>query len=616
MSDSAEAAPGGRPGSRTEQTAGSRDRAAGGPVDQGAPEHPRRGGVGWFGWAFLIALWGYAVYRLGSLWYANEAYSFGWFMPLLCLLLFWERWKCRPRREPVRAGVGTFLLTGLLAGLLAVALLILEVIPIGRLAAWLFALVVCALSIIALYCIGGRSYSRHFVFPLLFFLIAVPWPLRYEVPLIRTLSEWNAGISARLANHLGTPAIRSGVLIETGAGLVGVDDACSGIRSFQASVMVGLFLGELFRYGLLRRLVLLVGGVSIAFLCNVARTTFLVRTCDLKGLDAVNLYHDRAGFTILGITFAGLLALAWLLRRRRGADAKPGWREQLRQARAGATRPAAPAPAAAPDASQPASPAAPGGAETRGAGGTTGVLPGITPAWQLRVALAAVLVWVVLVEAGMELWFGVGSRRYALTPAWSFRLPEQNPEFRRLPISPKVRGLLRFDEGQRAEWRDAAGRVWQLYYLEWKPARNRYGATTADAQQLGHTTDICLVNTGMKLQTNLPMRVIEAGGVRWMVTQDRLLDRGRTFHLFSAHWKPRMNDATWQPALHQSGSRLRLVAHAIRARDRDDQGQRMIKVGVWEMDSDEAAEQAFRDYLASMVVGPATAGVGGQPQSK
>ena len=69
-------------------------------------------------------------------------------------------------------------------------------------------------------------------------------------------------------------AMTPGVVIETGAGPVGVDTACSGIRSFQASVMVGLFLGELFRYGFLRRMILLLGGIGVAFLCNVVRTTW------------------------------------------------------------------------------------------------------------------------------------------------------------------------------------------------------------------------------------------------------------------------------------------------------------------------------------------------------
>ena len=286
--------------------------------DSGYEGGESRGGVGRFGWGFLILLCGYLIYRLGTLWHSNEQYSYGWFVPLLCLMLFRERWQRRPRRDPVRAASGTFLVLGLGALVLLPGALFLEVIPHWRFAGWIFAVAAVATTVIALYFIGGRSYSRHFIFPVIFFLIAVPWPSRVEQPTIETMSKLNAAASSAVANTLGTPAVRHGVLIETGTGLVGVDEACSGIRSFQASVMIGLFLGELFGCGFLRRMLLLFGGVGIAFLCNVVRTTYLVRVADLRGLDAVNLRHDTAGFMIMGVTFVGLLVLAWMMRKRSG----------------------------------------------------------------------------------------------------------------------------------------------------------------------------------------------------------------------------------------------------------------------------------------------------------
>jgi len=57
----------------------------------------------------------------------------------------------------------------------------------------------------------------------------------------------------------------------------------------------GAFLGELFRYSFFRRLFFLLSGVALAFGCNVVRTTYLVRVCDLKGEGAVSTAHDAAG---------------------------------------------------------------------------------------------------------------------------------------------------------------------------------------------------------------------------------------------------------------------------------------------------------------------------------
>ncbi len=134
---------------------------------------------------------------------------------------------------------------------------------------------------------------------MIFFLIAVPWPSRLEEPLVTKLAHLSAAMSTWAANWLGTPAIRKGVVIQTGAGMVGIDEACSRIRSFQAAMMVALFLGELFRYTFFRRLFFLLSGVALAFGCNVVRTTYLVRVCDLKGRSAVNAAYDPAGFTIV-----------------------------------------------------------------------------------------------------------------------------------------------------------------------------------------------------------------------------------------------------------------------------------------------------------------------------
>ena len=274
----------------------------------------------WLGRSALITLallWVYAAYRMGTLWHSYKDYSYGWFVPLLCAGLFWERWKRRPAADPMAACTGPLMVFGGLLLILGAACLVFEVIPNWRFAGWLFTGTILGLSFCILLMLGGRAWVNHFAFPLLFFLIAVPWPSAIEYPLISKLSHLNAVVSTVLSNILGTPAIRRGVIIETGAGLVGVDDACSGIRSFQSTLMIALFLGELFGYGFFRRLFFLLSGGVLAFGCNVIRTTYLVRICDLKGKDAVNEYHDQAGFTIMGITLVGLLVWAWMIRPKR-----------------------------------------------------------------------------------------------------------------------------------------------------------------------------------------------------------------------------------------------------------------------------------------------------------
>ncbi len=546
----------------------------------------------------LILLWGYVVYRLGTLWHSNEDYTFGWFVPLLCLCLCRERWKRRPSRSPIRPAGGTFFLLGMFGLSLLPGALFLEVIPYWRFAGWLFAGAAVGITFIILYFLGGHSWSRYFTFPVIFFLIAVPWPSRFEGPLIDKMSRLNAAVSAASANVLGTPAVRRGVLIETGAGLVGVDEACSGIRSFQASVMVALFLGELFSFSILRRGVLLFGAVVLAFACNVIRTTYLVRIADLHGLAAVNLYHDQAGFAILGITLFGLLVLVWLLRHKRSKDDADLSLVESRLEDIEELHDLATGPRAAKEGSTP----PPGNVASRivaepiptqtGASGSTNP-------FLIKAALAGLVVWIVLVEMGIQFWFRPAEKQAAALAAWSLKLPIQAAEYRELPLSENVRAMLSYDEGRKAEWRDNSGCVWQLYYLRWLPAETRYRATVTCTQARGHAPDVCLRLAGMVLQTNLGTQTMSMNGVHLRVGTERFLAQGRDFHVFSCYWEP---NNKWVPhAAPGTIQAVRSVLHALITHDRGWNEKRVIKAGVWGKESDEAAQAAFREYLPAMI---------------
>ena len=71
-----------------------------------------------------------------------------------------------------------------------------------------------------------------------------------------------ADVAAETAMLLGIPAQVEGNLIRVSTGLVGVNEACSGIRSLQTSLMIGLLFGELKRLSVLRRVALVIGAVG------------------------------------------------------------------------------------------------------------------------------------------------------------------------------------------------------------------------------------------------------------------------------------------------------------------------------------------------------------------
>ena len=473
----------------------------------------------------------------------------------------------------------------------------LEVIPYWRFAGWIFAGAAVGITFIILYFLGGHSWSRYFAFPVIFFLIAVPWPTRLEHPLIEKMSKLNAAASAASANVLGTPAVRRGVLIETAPGLVGVDEACSGIRSFQASVMVALFLGELFSYGILRRGVLLFGAVVLAFTCNVIRTTYLVRIADLRGIAAVNLRHDQAGFAILGVTLFGLLVLVWLLRPRPGRQGVDLSLVESRLDDLEELHNLAPGPRAAKEDSTPAPGAVPSRIVAEPVPTQTGAAVSANPSL-IKAALAGLVVWIVLVEMGIHFWFRPAEKQAATLAAWSLKLPAQAAEFHELPISENVRAMLGYDEGRQAEWRDNSGSAWQLYYFRWLPAETRYRATMTCGQARGHAPDVCLRNAGMVLQTNLGTQTMSLNGVHLQVSNERFLAQGRDFHVFSCSGNP---TSGCRRRLRARFTAVRSVLHALITRNHGWNEKRVIKAGVWGKEWDEAALAAFREYLPAMI---------------
>ena len=148
--------------------------------------------------------------------------------------------------------------------------------PDWRPLSWLHALCVVAITLVFLWSVGGTPWLRHFAFPVAFTLIAVPWVSPIEQPIVQGLMRVVAVISSETVALFGIPARLEGHLIRIPDGLVGVNEACSGVRSLQTSLMIGLLFGELKRLSILRRIVLVIAAAAIAFVGNCIRAFFLV----------------------------------------------------------------------------------------------------------------------------------------------------------------------------------------------------------------------------------------------------------------------------------------------------------------------------------------------------
>jgi exosortase len=161
----------------------------------------------------------------------------------------------------------------------------------------------------------GWAGVKHFAFAAAFILLALPIPAVVYDPIVMSLQSWIAAMNVEVLNMFGVPAQKTGSLIQLPNCTVGVDEACSGIRSLQSTVMATLFIGflTLRRTGL--KVLLFLIGIALAIFGNVVRSLFLSFTANGRGIEGIQTYHDAAGWSILAFTAAGVILFAWWLSR-------------------------------------------------------------------------------------------------------------------------------------------------------------------------------------------------------------------------------------------------------------------------------------------------------------
>ena len=254
-------------------------------------------------------------------WQSNPDLSHGFFMPLLFLLLLHEsRSHGEPRflaDGPVKTGVFWLALLG---GILGVAAAGLYAAATG----WSHALVLFGLTLSAgLLLVAGLLTFASPAVRLLPFnwtaLVAVGlWVLCAPIPpgtYSRLTLSLQLSVSEQVlgALHLlGIAASRHGNIIELANTTVGVEEACSGVRSLISCVFAGFFFSAtLVRRPWARALIILLAA-PLALIMNFLRSLTLTLLAN-RGVDISGTWHDLTGFAVLGVTALVLGGLAVLL---------------------------------------------------------------------------------------------------------------------------------------------------------------------------------------------------------------------------------------------------------------------------------------------------------------
>ena len=495
---------------------------------------------------FFGLLWFEVINHLKSEWSLNPQYSYGWSVPFLALYLLWKRWPGRPSPAPPGSRAWPIALMVFCALLFFPIRFVAEANPDWRLLSWSFALVAVTMSILWTFLVGGAPWLRHFAFPFLFFLVAVPWPVQFEQVVVQNLMRAVSTINVSLLNIAGIPALQHGNVIEVGSGFIGIEEACSGVRSLQATLMVSLFLGEFYSFTFSRRVLLVVAAASLAFFFNVVRTAILVWMGAKSGAASIEAWHDPAGLTILLVCLFGLWLLSLIMRRQSTSAL-------LESQCVGKER---------------------------------------APVRFFQPLLVSFTLWFLATEAGVQAWYHL-HQSSAASSRWVVRWPDSENNYKLVPIAPEAENLLRYNEGGGAAWQTADGRHWMMYFFRWLPGR------TAALFVKVHRPDICLPASGMTMERDNGLRLLTVNGVNLPVRSYRFDDRGAPLHVFYCYWDARSSYENAKAAEEEDWTPRGRLRAALRGRR--EIGAQMLEVIVWGYEDDTEANEALRRELAQIV---------------
>ncbi len=273
------------------------------------------------GMALLAAIWLLVCLQLSMSWRINPQYAHGWLVPFICLYLAFKTnhpsitsTASKDRKKP---NLWLWILGSLSIILFFPAWIIREANSDWRLINVVLVGLAMLTTVAMLHNDGGWGRVKALAFPILFFLVAVPLPLAKELEITLWLQGRVSEIIVDLLLLLGYHVELQGHVINAPPfGQVGVDEACSGIRGLQASLVVSLFLGHYFRFSLSHRLQFCFLGLAFALFANVARAFFLAIFAARGKLDFVAKWHDTAGLVETLCILIALFICSQLLKGR------------------------------------------------------------------------------------------------------------------------------------------------------------------------------------------------------------------------------------------------------------------------------------------------------------
>lgn len=444
----------------------------------------------------LAISWGFLITQVRHHWGGESYYNFGWFVPVMAIWLLLKNINdLQPkatRRESVYVLLGAVFLSPVL---LFHALS--EVNPFWRLPLWLQACSISGFTLVLFHRAYGMKGVVRAAFPLFFLCTMIPWPYRLEVQIVQSLTQVVVAFSLQGLHFLGYPVVLAGNSLTLGEMHIGVNEACSGIRSLQALFMVTLFLGSLFNQTVPRRLFTIVLLPLIVIFINTIRAIFLSLQVIENGQAAYDKWHDPAGYIAFGASMVLIYGAIELLNKGlpSGSSSQPLDLKKIQQSWA-----------------------------------------------TMKAPLASLLFPIIALAYFMmvEGWFQYHEMKAPADRGWKLEMPvEDDSTTRYLEIHKQVSSLLGYSFGHRFQHMIERKSGVEVYY---------YGYTDenklSSVSSYGHSPAICMESIGAKLIEELDPLMLEKGSLHIPVKHYlfELPKDNYQMHVFWIVWENRNMD--------------------------------------------------------------------------
>jgi len=265
-------------------------------------------GVGRGAWAqaallmFLFAAvfgptWAWAV----GIWSRSEFYSHGFLILPISVFLAWRLWQSRPTPAGSTA-------PGILLVLVSAAIhLVARKFDVWFPSAFAFVGVLAG----TLWWLGGWSTFRHFWFPVLFLVFAIPLERFLVLQFAQPLQLSASTTAAAIARGAGLPVSQMGTTLRMPDYTFEIAIPCSGLKSGIAMSALGALLGYILVGPWWGRLALFLLSIPMALVANVARVVITLVLARAVGPAAADGFlHTFSGLMVFALALAGLFGLS------------------------------------------------------------------------------------------------------------------------------------------------------------------------------------------------------------------------------------------------------------------------------------------------------------------